>query len=270
MQSSMTRVARSAVQVTSSALDTGASGPAGSKAASSGAQSSSSSSQKDAAAANEAPARRSTLYRCARGIGAAAVFVGCLAGAAIHRAKGVKVEAVHAQMADMAKAREAGEALAAAGDARGARELLGEAVGRWTSHERTVRHAIFARTQIGHSGDDENAPERLAAAFEDAQHVASHLRAAYGSLLLEDGRPREAVTHLTAVCPSIWFFARRIAPGEEHLRGEVSWLRCRASVLFSSRRGDGVEGARRWRREHSGLATRRSPHAIQHAGATPT
>ena len=134
-------------------------------------------------------------------------------------------------MADMAKAREAGEALAAAGDARGARELLGEAVGRWTSHERTVRHAIFARTQIGHSGDDENAPERLAAAFEDAQHVASHLRAAYGSLLLEDGRPREAVTHLTAVCPSIWFFARRIAPGEEHLRGEVSWLRCYADLM---------------------------------------
>ena len=235
----MSSAARAATSVCSAAIRSDAGTSSGKKADADGQRSSSQPS--DAAA--EAPARRSTLYRCARGIGAAAVFVGCLAGAAIHRAKGVKVEAVHAQMADMAKAREAGEALAAAGDARGARELLGEAVGRWTSHERTVRHAIFARTQIGSSGDDENAPERLAAAFEDAQHVASHLRAAYGSLLLEDGRPREAVTHLTAVCPSIWFFARRIAPGEEHLRGEVSWLRCRASVL-SSRRGDGVDKSR--------------------------
>ncbi|WP_341703947.1 Fe-S cluster assembly protein SufD, partial [Ferrovibrio sp.] len=47
-------------------------------------------------------------------IGAAAVFIGCLAGAAISRAKQVKVEDVHTQMADMAKAREVGEALAAA------------------------------------------------------------------------------------------------------------------------------------------------------------
>ena len=269
MQQSISRVARSAMQITTQAVDPQASGAAGSKAASSGAQSSSSSSQKDSAA-TEAPARRSTLYRCARGIGAAAVFIGCLAGAAIQKAKRVKVEDVHTQMADMAKAREAGEALAAAGDARGARELLGEAVGRWTSHERTVRHAIFARTQIGHSGDDENAPERLAAAFEDAQHVASHLRAAYGSLLLEDGRPREAVTHLTAVCPSIWFFARRIAPGEEHLRGEVSWLRCRASVLFFASRRWRLDESRRWRMSSKQSHRIDTTHAIQHAGATPT
>merc|ERR1719163_2371928 len=105
MQSSMARAARSAMEITTQALDTQTSSAAGNKAASSGAQSSSSSSQKDsAAAANEAPARRSTLYRCARGIGAAAVFIGCLAGAAISRAKQVKVEDVHTQMADMAKA----------------------------------------------------------------------------------------------------------------------------------------------------------------------
>ena len=78
---SMTRVARSAVQVTASAVDPQASSAARSKAAASGAQSSSSASEKDDAATT-APARRSTLYRCARGIGAAAVFIGCLAGLA--------------------------------------------------------------------------------------------------------------------------------------------------------------------------------------------
>lgn len=196
------------------------------------AQSSSSASQKDDTATAEAPARRrSTLYRRARGVGAAAVFVGCLVGAAVHRAKQVKISHVHETMADMASAREAGEALAAAGDTRGARELLGAAVSRWTSHERTVRYAIWTRTQLPSNSDDENAPERLAAVFEDAQHVASHLRAAYGSLLVEDNRPKEAVSHLTAVCPSIWFFSRRNGPGAEHLRGEVSWLRCYADLM---------------------------------------
>ena len=171
------------------------------------------------------------LRRGARGVGAAAVFVGCLVGAAVHRAKQVKISHVHETMADMASAREAGEALAAAGDTRGARELLGAAVSRWTSHERTVRYAIWTRTQLPSNSDDENAPERLAAVFEDAQHVASHLRAAYGSLLVEDNRPKEAVSHLTAVCPSIWFFSRRNGPGAEHLRGEVSWLRCYADLM---------------------------------------
>ena len=146
---SVSSAARAATSVCAAAIRSDAGTSSGKKSDADGQRSSS----QPADAAAEAPARRSTLYRCARGIGAAAVFVGCLAGAAIHRAKQVKVEMVHTQMADMAKAREAGEALAAAGDARGARELLGEAVGRWTSHERTVRHAIFARTQIGHSGD---------------------------------------------------------------------------------------------------------------------
>ena len=101
-----------------------------------------------------APARRSTLYRARA----------ASRGGGLHRlpsrrghpkSKRRKVDDVHTQMADMAKAREAGEALAAAGDAREQVNSWARpsAAGRRTSG--TVRHAIFARTQIGHSGDDE-------------------------------------------------------------------------------------------------------------------
>lgn len=195
----------------------------------------------DAGPAARAPTVTNTaaVRSYSRGARAAVVFVVGLVASSVCRAARVEVPLIHDVLAAVKTAREAGEELLARGAAAEAVDVLAAAEKRWRAHEHAFRSAVGNRETLQTAparwrGEDASG-ELLAVAFEDAQHAAMHLKATLGSALVEAGDARAAVGHLGVVCPSLWFYARRNGPGEEHIRGEVTWLRCYGDLIAARR-----------------------------------
>ncbi|KAJ1458953.1 hypothetical protein M885DRAFT_512041 [Pelagophyceae sp. CCMP2097] len=210
------------------------------------------------------PQRPSMRHRAAR---ATAVLVIVLAGASMRRALVFDLPSLRETLADVRSARDQADELVVLGQVSSAIDILEETSKKWAALERSTCQAIFARTgavgvdaalatrlstqaeddssELESDGnDDDRSPEALAIIFEDAQHAVAHARATLGSLVLESGDARRAVNVLTATCPTLWFFGRRASLGDEHVRGEVSWLRCYTDLAAAHRlRGEGNQAA---------------------------
>ena len=122
------------------------------------------------------------------------------------------------------------------GDVQGATELLKAVSKKWTAIERSARAAVVFQP---------DAAQSWAVVFEDAQHAVSHVRATLGSFLVEENEKKRnadlkrAIELLAPSCPTLWFFSRRMAPGDEHVRGEVAWSRCYRDLVKAHKlRGD--------------------------------
>ncbi|KAJ8605448.1 hypothetical protein CTAYLR_003334 [Chrysophaeum taylorii] len=125
-------------------------------------------------------------------------------------------------------ARDEAEELWGHGDRGRAVATLESISARWSGVERAARSAES---------------DAMADLLETAQFSVAMARATLGSLLLEKD-PKRAIEVLGPTCPTLWFFSRRASPGDEHVRGEVGWVRCYGDLVAAHRKRGEVMAAR--------------------------